>query len=281
VAVLDRESPGEIIGIKLGSPLVVGQARDGIFISSDVNALSQVADSYTTLEDHEMVVIKDGKFRIYSAEGGDVRRDAEKMDIDYGLDEMGAFSTFTEKEIHDIPTVLENAFNGRINFKEKSIHNETLEELAEYDIERIEIIASGSSYYAGVIGSYLFKDLAEIPVQVVVASEFLVDVFIPHPKTLYVFMSQSGETADVRESLKIVKAKGCLTFGIVNVVGSTIARLPDMGLYSHAGVEVGVASTKNVIAQVAVLLTMALSLGLKKNLQYSDARSLIEELAGL
>jgi len=132
-----------------------------------------------------------------------------------------------------------------------------------------------------MIGSYLFKDLAGIPVQVTISSEFLVDTFIPDEKALYVFLSQSGETADVRESLKIVKAKGCLTFGIVNVVGSTIARLTDMGLYSHAGVEVGVASTKNVIAQVAVLLMMALSLGLKKNLQYSDARALIEELAGL
>lgn len=281
VAVIDTQSPGQLIGIKLGSPLVVGQAPDGIFISSDVNALSHLAETYTTLEDNEMVVIQNGGFHIYGYSGDKIARAAEEMMQREEKDEIGSFDTYTEKEIHDIPSVLENAFNGRINFESKSIHNETLEELAEHDIERIEIIASGSSYYAGMIGSYLFKDLAGIPVQATISSEFLVDVFIPHPKTLYVFMSQSGETADVRESLKIVKAKGCLTFGIVNVVGSTIARLTDMGLYCHAGVEVGVASTKNVIAQIAVLLTMALHLGLKRNLQYSEARALIEELGGL
>jgi glutamine---fructose-6-phosphate transaminase (isomerizing) len=103
-----------------------------------------------------------------------------------------------------------------------------------------------------------------MPTNITISSEFLSDTFFPDNKTLYVFLSQSGETADVRESLKIVKEHGCLTFGIVNVVGSTIARLTDMGLYSHAGVEIGVASTKNAIAQVAIMLMMALALGQKR-----------------
>lgn len=129
-------------------------------------------------------------------------------------------------------------FNGRVKFDEKVISNETLSELNEQDIERIEMIASGSSYFAGYTGAYYFKELAGIPATVTISSEFLYDTFVPDHKTLYIFLSQSGETADVRESLRIVKEKGCMTFGIVNVVGSTIARMSDMGLFSHAGMEV-------------------------------------------
>ncbi len=280
VAVIDTQKPWEIVGIKLGSPLVVGESPDGIFISSDVNALAKVAESYVTLEDHEMVVIQGDSYQVYMS-WESVKKDVQDMVTDYDIDELWAFETYTEKEIHDIPTVIENVFNGRINFADKSIHNETLDELSEHEIDRIEIIASGSSYYAGMIGSYMMKDLAWIPVEVTISSEFLSDVFLPDTKKLYIFLSQSWETADVRESLKIVKSKWCLTFGIVNVVGSTIARMTDMWLYSHAGVETWVASTKNVIAQVAILLIMSLSMGLKRDLQFSDARAIIDDLSGL
>lgn len=128
------------------------------------------------------------------------------------------------------------------------------------DIDRIEIIASGSSSYVGIVGASWFRELAGVPCEVRISNEFLYDTFLPDLKTLYVFISQSGETADVRESLKIVREKGCPTFGVVNVVGSTIARMTDMGLYTHAGVEVGVATTKNFVSQLVVLLLMALVL---------------------
>ena len=206
VAVVDRENPDTIVGIKLGSPMIIGEADDGVYISSDVNALSKVAHSYVTLEDYEMVVVKDKAYKIYAA-GEMISKTAQEMDIEYDKGDMGNFSSFTEKEIFEIPSVLENVFNGRINFTEKNIHNETLSELDEHDIERIEIIASGSSYYAGFIGSYWFRELAGVPANVTISSEFLCDTFLPDDKTLYVFLSQSGETADVRESLKIVKAK--------------------------------------------------------------------------
>lgn len=153
--------------------------------------------------------------------------------------------------------------------------------LRDHEFDRIEIIASGSSYFAGLVGSYWFRELAGLPCEVRISSEFLYDTFLPSRTTLYVFMSQSGETADVRECLRMVKEKGCLTFGIVNVVGSTIARMTDMGLYTHAGVEVGVASTKNIIAQLAVLMTMALSLGLSRDLQARDARDIVKHMSEL
>ncbi len=130
-----------------------------------------------------------------------------------------------------------------------------------------------------MVGASWFREIAHIPCEVCTSNEFLYDTFLPSKSTLYIFMSQSGETADVRESLKMVKEKGCLTFGIVNVVGSTIARMCDMGLYTHSGMEVGVASTKNIVGQLAVLILMALSLGLKRDLQVKDAREIIRHLA--
>jgi glutamine---fructose-6-phosphate transaminase (isomerizing) len=274
---IDTKNPSEIIGVKLGSPMVVGSGESGIFLSSDINALSQIAKEFTILEDYEFVIIKDNNFSIFSS-WEKIEKKAQEINTDELKSELGSFDCYTEKEIFDIPEVLENVFSGRINFSEKKIVNETLLELNEYDIERIEIIASGSSYFAWYIGNYYFKELAGIPANITMSSEFLCDTFILDKKALYIFLSQSWETADVRESLKIVKEKGWLTFGIVNVVGSTIARLADMGLFSHAGVEIGVASTKNVIAQIAVLLLMSMSLGLKRNLQYSEARLLIEEI---
>ncbi len=280
LAVIDKQDPGKIVGIKLWSPLIVGTAEDGVYISSDVNALAALAQTYTILEDHEMVVIEGKKYSIYLA-GQQVERASQNIEESQKIDELGSFTSYTEKEIFDIPSVLENVWSGRINFEEKSIQNETLDALWDLDIERICIISSGSSYYAGEIGGYFFRNFSKIHCSAIISSEFLSDVFIPDSKTLYVFLSQSWETADVRESMKIVKAKWCHTFGVVNVVGSTIARMADYGLYSHAGVEVWVASTKNVIAQVWVLLMMALSLGQKRDMQVSDIREIISELAWL
>lgn len=280
IAVIDTLSPDTIIGYKLGSPLVVGENENGIFISSDINALSSVAQSYAILEDGEMVIIENGKYKV-SISGKDIEKTSEQISQKVEISDIGNFTSFTEKEIFDIPDVLENVFNGRINFEQKTVSNETLNELNEHEIERIEMIASGSSYFAGYMGCYYFKELAGISATVTISSEFLYDTFIPDSKTLYIFLSQSWETADVRESLRIVKEKWCLTFGIVNVVGSTIARMADMWLFSHAGVEIWVASTKNVIAQIGVLLVMALSMGQKRWLQHQTYRSLIEEMGKL
>lgn len=280
LAVIDSHNPGEMVWIKLGSPLIVGTAPDGVYISSDVNALASLAQSYTILEDHEMVVLQDKKYSIYLA-GKQVERATQELEKGQKIDELWSFTSYTEKEIFDIPSVLENVFSGRIDFENKEIKNETLDALSEKEIDRICIISSGSSYYAGDIWWYFFRKFAGIPCQAIISSEFLADNFIPESTTLYVFLSQSGETADVRESMKIVKAKWCMTFGIVNVVGSTIARMADYGLYSHAGVEIWVASTKNVIAQVWVLLIMALSLWKSRDMQVADIRDIIWELSWL
>ncbi|MDD3145637.1 MAG: glutamine--fructose-6-phosphate transaminase (isomerizing) [Candidatus Gracilibacteria bacterium] len=280
IAVIDKENPDVLIGAKLGSPMVIGVGEDAIFLSSDINALGKVASEFTTLDDNETVVIKNGKYNVYSL-GEKINKETEEITPDLGLADKGKFETFTEKEINEVPQVLKNALKGRINFETRTITNETLEELNSLDIKHIEIIASGSSYYAGVVGKNWFEELSGLKTEVRVSSEFLYEKFIPNKKTLYIFMSQSGETADVRESIRMVKEKGCLTFGIVNVVGSTIARMCDMGLYTHSGIEIGVASTKNVVAQLAVLLLMSLSMGLKRDLQVSEAKNIIEKLGEL
>ncbi len=277
LVVIDREDPNTILWAKLGSPMIVGVGEQGTFLSSDINAVSRVASEFVTLEDHEIIRIEGGKYSIF-ARGEEIERDREKITSDLQSSHMGEFSTYTEKEIHEIPSVFMNALKWRINFDTETITNETLESLSDHEIDRIEIIASGSSYFAWIVGASWFKELSHLPCDVRISSEFLYDTFLPSKQTLYIFMSQSGETADVRESLKMVKEKWCLTFGIVNVVGSTIARACDMGLYTHSGIEVGVASTKNIIGQLAVLILMALSLGQKRDLQVKDVREIIRQM---
>ncbi|MCH2188969.1 glutamine--fructose-6-phosphate transaminase (isomerizing) [Candidatus Gracilibacteria bacterium] len=277
IAVIDTENPDTLVGAKLGSPMIIGESNEGIFLSSDINALGQIATQFTTLDDHETVVIQNGKFEVF-ANGDSVNKRMEVMDETHEIADKGDFPTFTQKEIYEIPDVLKNCLNGRVNFEEKMIHNETLQELDEYDIESIEIIASGSSYFAGVVGKSWFESLSGIKTEVRVSSEFLYETFLPNKKTLYIFMSQSGETADVREGIKMVQQKGCLTFGIVNVVGSTIARMCDMGLYTYSGVEIGVASTKNIVNQLAVLLIMALHMGASRDLQINEIKKIISDL---
>lgn len=286
LAIVDTKNPDTLIWTKLWSPMIIWIDDKDIFLASDVNALSSVATEFVQMEDNEIVIIKDWKYKIFSwnystTNLNEISRNSEKMEKNYKKSEKWKFDTFTEKEIHEIPEVIENVFKWRINFETKTIHNETLQELNEHDIERIEIIASGSSYFAWYTWTYWFREIAWIPAEVRISNEFLYDTFIPDNKTLYIFMSQSWETADVRECLKMVKSKWCLTFWIVNVVWSTIARMCDMWLFSHAWTEIWVASTKNIIGQLWVLILMAISMWLKRNLQYTKWKEIISELAKL
>lgn len=283
LAIIDKKNPDTLIGTKLWSPMIIWIDWSDIFLASDINALSSVAWEFVQMEDNEIVVIKDWKYKIFSwnystKDLSEISRKSEKIEKNYSSSWKWKYDTYTEKEIREIPEVIENVFKWRINFDTKTIHNETLQELNEHEIERIEIIASGSSYFAWYTWTYWFKEIAWIPAEARISNEFLYDTFIPDNKTLYIFMSQSWETADVRECLKMVKTKWCLTFWIVNVVWSTIARMCDMGLFSHAWSEIWVASTKNIIWQLWVLVLMAISMWLKRNLQYSKWKELVWEL---
>lgn len=280
IAVIDTENPDTIVGAKLWSPMILGIWEDSIFLSSDINALWKFASEFVSLDDNEIVVIKNQNYNIYSL-WEEINKEKEAITEEMWLADKWKFDTYTEKEIFEIPNVLRNSLYWRIDFDTKTITNETLENLNSLEIENIEIIASGSSYFAWVVWKEWFESLAWIKTEVRVSSEFLYWTFIPNKKTLYIFMSQSWETADVRESLRMVKAKWCTTFGIVNVVWSTIARMCDMWLYTHAWIEIWVASTKNIIAQLGVLLLMSLSMWLARDLQHTEAKTIIEKLAEL
>ena len=277
IAIIDKENPKVLVWAKLGSPMIIWVWKNWIFLSSDINALNKVAYEFTTLEDNETVVIKSWKFNVYSL-WEKVEKNIEKISENFEIADMWKFKTFTEKEIYEIPSVLRNALKWRINFEKRTINNDILEELNKLEINNIEIIASWSSYFAWVVWKNWFEELAWIKTEVRISSEFLYGNFLPNKKTLYIFLSQSGETADVRESVKIVKQKWCLTFWIVNVVWSTIARMCDMWLYTHSWIEIWVASTKNIIGQLAVLLLMSLSMWMNRNLQIQDAKNIIEKL---
>jgi len=277
IAVIDKENPDIIVWAKLWSPMIVWVWKNWIFLSSDINALNKIATEFTTLDDNETIVIKDWKYSVFSS-WEKVEKKHEKIDENTVIADKWKFETFTEKEIFEIPSVLRNSLNWRINFEERTINNKTLDKLNELDIENIEIVWSGSSYFAWLVWKSWFEELAWIKTEVRISSEFLYETFLPRKKTLYIFMSQSWETADVRESVRMVKEKWCLSFWIVNVVGSTIARMCDIWLYTHSWTEIWVASTKNIIAQQAVLLLMALSMWLKRDLQVSEAKNIIEKL---
>lgn len=219
IAVIDKENPEVLIWAKLGSPMIVWVSDDAVFLSSDINALWNTASEFTCLEDRETVVIKNGKFNVYSLSGEEINKDIEQITEEMWLADKGKFETFTEKEIFEIPSVLRNSLKWRINFETKTINSKTLNELNNLEIENIEIIASGSSYFAWVVWKNWFEELAWIKTEVRVSSEFLYEKFIPNKKTLYIFMSQSWETADVRESVRMVNEKWCYSFWIVNVVG--------------------------------------------------------------
>lgn len=177
--------------------------------------------------------------------------------------------------------MIRDVFRGRVDFENSSLHSETLNDIAPKNYEKITIVASGTSYHAGLMGKYYLEEFADIPTDVIVSAEFKYKKKFIDDKTLFVFVSQSGETADALDSLKIVKERGGHVFGVVNVPGSAIARTAGQGLYTRAGIEVGVASTKAFTTQVVTFLIMALHLGKRKNLDYRRYREILAALEKL
>lgn len=224
-----------------------------------------------------MFCIENGNYKIINC-GIELVRDKENITETEKTMELGEFPHFMLKEIHEQGEVLRNVFAGRVDFRAKTIRNNTLDEVTAQGFERIHIIASGTSYHAGCLGKQYLEHLADLPTEVTVSTEFKYGKQFIDKKTLYIFVSQSGETADSLESMKIVNERGGYTFGIVNVPGSSIARLAKAGLFTHAGVEVGVASTKAFTAQVATFLILALAFGQKRNLEYTKFLSILGDM---
>jgi len=263
IAAFTTHEPGKLFAARLSSPLVLGVGEQEYILASDPTAIMEHTKDVIYLEDHEMVLLTGDSYSIKNIRHAKtVSRKAEKLTFDTSQTELGDFPHFMLKEMFEVPDAIRAAIRGRVRLEEANVKLGGLEEVRQQlsHIDRIIIVSCGTSYYAGLVGEYLIEELAGIPVEVQLASEFKYREEPLTRSTALLAISQSGETADTLAALKKVEGHGILRLGVVNAVGSSIARLTDAGVYLHAGPEQAVASTKAFIAQVTVLSLIALEL---------------------
>ena len=281
IVAICSDEPDKIIAARKGSPLVIGVGTDEYLIASDASAIVSHTKDVIYLDDNEIATIRSNSHQITNLlNSNGILKKVEKVDWDLDQIEKGGFDTFMLKEIFEQPESIINALRGRIMSDLTRVKLGGIEPIEDKlsDINRIIIISCGTSWHAGLVGEFLIEELAKIPVEVEYASEFRYRKPIIDKHCLVIVISQSGETADTLAALQLAKQKGATTFGICNVVGSTIAREVDAGTYVHAGPEIGVASTKAFTTQLSVLVLLALYLGKLKNLSNQKAKDVISEL---
>ena len=275
IVVMSTDEPDQMVVGRLGSPLLLGLGDNEFFVGSDATPFIDSTKKVIYLEDGEMAVIqRSGVVVRKIASDLPVDNVIHKLQLDLAAIEKGGFDHFMIKEIFEQPKSILDTVRGRLNFKTGEVKMAGLDAISDklLGAQRILIIGCGTSWHAGLVGEYLIEDLARIPVEVEYASEFRYRNPVVGPLDVVISVSQSGETADTLAAIKMAKARGATVFGICNVVGSSIARETHAGAYTHAGPEIGVASTKAFTAQVAVLTMIAMWLG-QQNGQLSAARS--------
>ncbi|HQL52656.1 MAG TPA: glutamine--fructose-6-phosphate transaminase (isomerizing) [Candidatus Magasanikbacteria bacterium] len=277
LVVMHVDHPELLIAARMGSPLVIGIGEEENFIASDATPMLAYTKKVIFLEDGEMADITKDSVQTYNVQDNFVSKQIEEIDWDEAQAQLQGFPHFMLKEIFDQPTVFKDAIRGRTNMEEGTAHlgglNMTAEEMKS--INRIILIACGTASYAAMVGKYAFERLSGIPTEVDVASEFRYRDPIIDEHTLVFGISQSGETADTLAALREAKRKGAFVRGIVNVVGSTIARETDGGTYIHAGPELAVASTKAYTNMITVLLLYALQFGRSRRLSLATGQRLL------
>ncbi|MFN3739323.1 MAG: glutamine--fructose-6-phosphate transaminase (isomerizing) [Thermodesulfovibrionales bacterium] len=281
IAVMNELEPGKIVGVRKDCPLIMGLSPDGYFLASDVPAFLQYSRDVIFLNDGEIVILKPGGFRIMNLEARELTKSSVHIDWSPVMAEKGGYKHFMLKEIFEQPRAIADTLRGRINPEsgEITIEEFNIEERILKDTERIMIVACGTSYHAGLAGRYMLEELARIPVQVDIGSEFRYRKPILEKNTLVIAITQSGETADTIAAIREAKAQGLKVLSICNVLGSTAARESDGVFYTHAGPEIGVASTKAFTTQLASLYILSLLLaGLKGVIKYESIKTLISEL---
>ncbi len=285
IVVYSIDEPDILIGAKKSSPLVIGIGKDEMFMASDAMPIVKYTNKVIYLRDEEMVVIKsDCTYSMTDIYNNIVTPQIKEIDLTIELIEKGQFEHFMLKEIFQQTDTVYESMRGRFNpvegwVKVGGLYNQINKIL---DAGRIIIVSSGTSWHAAMIGEYLFEDLARIPVEVEYSSEFRYRNPILNSNDIVIAISQSGETADTIAALELAKSKNATTYGIVNVVGSTISRMTDTGSYIHAGPEIGVASTKAFTSQLSVLTLMALNLAIEKGtIPHSYVNQLLNELQSM
>ncbi|HEX6644374.1 MAG TPA: glutamine--fructose-6-phosphate transaminase (isomerizing) [Gemmatimonadales bacterium] len=275
----DRE-PGVVVAARKGSPLLVGVGDGEYFVASDASPLLEHTRSVVYLDDGEMAILTPGGYRIRNLETPQIDKPVNQIEWDLATIERGGFAHFMLKEICEQSESVMNTLRGHL-LEEEGTSRVTGLNLSDDQLKRIErivITACGTSWHAGLIGEYMLEEMARIPVEVEYASEFRYRNPVVDERTLVIAISQSGETADTLAAVREAKHRGARTIGLVNVVGSTIAREVDGGIYLHAGPEVGVASTKAFTSQVAALALVSLRIARLRNLSILQGRDFIRHL---
>ena len=268
IAVFDKKNPDEIVVARLGSPLAIGIGEGEYFIASDASPFIEYTSNAVYLEDGEMANIRLHKPIKVRKIKDDSLVDPYIQELQMNLEqiEKGGYDHFMLKEIYEQPSVIKDTYRGRLHANEGIIQMSGIEDNLEkfLNAERIIIVACGTSWHAGLVAEYIFEEFARIPVEVEYASEFRYRNPIINAKDVVIAISQSGETADTMAAIKLAKEKGAFVFGVCNVVGSSISRETHAGAYTHAGPEIGVASTKAFTTQITVLTMIALRLAKAK-----------------
>lgn len=286
IAVFDIDRPDEIVVAKLGSPLAIGVGKDEYFIASDASPFIEYTNRTIYLDDNEMAIISRKKgFKMYSiTSDASITPKIQEIQLSLEKIEKGGFDHFMLKEIHEQPHAITDTFRGRMLVEEHKINISGIEQHLDVfeQADRITIVACGTSWHAGLVAEYLFEDAARIPVEVEYASEFRYRNPVINKGDIVIAISQSGETADTLAAIKLAKEKGAFVFGICNVVGSSIARETHSGAYTHAGPEIGVASTKAFTTQLTVITMIALRLGqLRGTIDKKSFKRVASQLASL
>lgn len=283
IAVMSRRFPEQLVVARRGSPLAIGYGEGEYIVASDAAALVEHTTQVVYLEDDELATVTRDGVAIETLDARPVERTARTVEFEVQAVEKAGFEHFMLKEIHEQPQTMRDALRGRLKSSEDTPHLGGLN-LSDDELRRIEsivLLGCGTSAYAAGVGQYWFEQLTRIPTGVAIASEWRYRDPIIDDKTLVVALSQSGETADTLAALREAKAKGAKTLGLVNVVGSSIARLVHGGVYLHAGPEIGVASTKAFTNMLTTLLLLAVKVGRLRNLAAVEGKEILTELAGI
>lgn len=286
IVIIAKNDPSKLIAARKGSPLVVGIGTEPgeFFLASDATPIIEYTRDVAYLNDGEIAIINNGELQIKDIENTVKTPYIQRLEINLEAIEKGGFDHFMLKEIFEQPKSIFDSIRGRIDAGSGKIEMRSIQEYEDKlkQINRLIIIGCGTSWHAGLVGEYLFEEFARLPVEVEYASEFRYRNPVILPSDMVIAISQSGETADTLAAMELAKEKGATVFGVCNVVGSSIPRLSDAGAYTHAGPEIGVASTKAFTAQVSVLTIMALAVGLLRGaIKKERARLILTQLENI